>query len=307
VSRHNYRWSLLQWLAVRTTVWRPGSNLCDPQWLASDLLASITDTLAIEPFRPLSVPDGSQSQLGPEYVKQADFALESQVRIGDEDSIVLKFQGPQYRWINASLESDTRVSVGLKATENASVAEEELNRFLSVLVWEHGFPISKKSGPMVGQKRVLPLILSPRSIFSLLVDPRNLLRVNVGSLGEREKLVLAIFREALTSRSVFYAFLNYWKVIEVVFPKKDPRLAWVDQEAARLSLERERVNNILKSNQRVSVYLDHDCRSAIAHVFRKPFVDPDSSEDFFRLSLDLPIVRSLAKTAVRTLSAFAQP
>jgi hypothetical protein len=301
----NHRWSLLQWHATRTVVWRPWSNLCDPQWLAADLLATITDTLAIQPFQPVRVPDGSESQLEPQYVRQADFALETQVRIGEEEAIALTFEGRQFRWINASLESATRVSVGLRRGEDARAAEEDLNRFLSVLVWEHGAPISKESGPMVGQRRALPLILSPSSIFSLNVDPRYPIRARLSLMGEKEKLVLAIFREAVNARSVFYAFLNYWKVIEVIFPRKDLRLGWVDQKATQLSLERERIGDILKINPRVAVYLDYNCRSAIAHVFKKPFVDPDSSGDFVRLSLDLPIVRSLAKIAIKTLTAFS--
>jgi hypothetical protein len=70
-------------------------------------------------------------------------------------------------------------------------------------------------------------------------------------------------------------------------------------------IERERVATILQNNPRISVYLDNNCRNAVAHVFHQPFVDPDSSEDFVRLSLDLPIARSLAKMAMRTLPAFS--
>lgn len=301
----NHRWSLLQWLAARTVIWRPLSNLCDPQWLAGDLLATITDTLAVEPFLPARIPNGTQSQLSPEYVRQADFALDTQLRVGDEEAVVLPFEGREFRWINASLESDTRVSVGLRTGEDRLPAEEELNRFLSVLVWEHGVPISKKNGPIVGQKRALPFILSPRSIFSLKVDAGNLIRSRPNLIGQTERLVLSIFREAVNARSVFYAFLNYWKVIEVIFPNKDQRFDWVDLSAAHLSLERERVATILQGNPRIAVYLDYNCRSAVVHVFRRPFVDPDSSEDFARLSLDLPIAKSLAKIAIRTLPAFS--
>ncbi len=80
-----------------------------------DLLASITDTLSAKPYQPLSVPTPIGSELGPEYVKQADFALETQLRIGDEEASIVQFGGREFRWTNASLESDTRVSVGLKA------------------------------------------------------------------------------------------------------------------------------------------------------------------------------------------------
>jgi hypothetical protein len=93
-------------------------------------------------------------------------------------------------------------------------------------------------------------------------------------------------------------------VIEVVFKKKTARFAWVDHEASHLTLERQRIAEIGKTNSSIAEYLDSNCRNAIAHVFRKPFVDPDSSDDFVRLSLDLPIVRSLAKNAIKTLPPF---
>ena len=302
----NHRWQLLHWHTPRTFVWRPPSNLCDPQWLAGDLLASITDTLSAKPYQPLSVPTPIRTQLGPEYVKQADFALETQLRIGDEEASIVQFGGRgTLRWTNASLESDTRVSVGLKANEDGSLVGEELNRFLSVLVWEHGVPVSKRSGPMIGVKRALPLILSPRSIFSLKVNASSPEWMGLALLGTTERLVLSMFREAVNSRSVFYAFLNYWKIIERVFSKEKPRYDWVDQAALGLTFERERVAEIAKKHARISKYLDSNCRNAVVHVFSKPFIDPDSGEDFLRLSLDLPVVRSLAKIAIRTIPAFA--
>jgi hypothetical protein len=297
-------WRPLQWHPVRTTVWRPLSNLCDPQWLAGDLLATLTDTLRIAPFEPARIPGGAERQLGPEYPRQADFTLDTHLRIGDEEAVVFEFGGRQFRWINAALESDTRVSVGLRADEDASLAEEDLNRCLSLLVWEQGAAISKTGGPIVGNRRELPYLMSPRSIFSLKIDRMVPIRTRLDLLGPRERLILSIFREAVNARSVFYSFLNYWKVIEVIYPNKDQRHDWVDAAAPGLVLERERITKILTDNARLSTYLDYKCRSAVVHVFRQPFVDPDSSEDFVRLSLDVPIVRSLAKTAIKTQPAF---
>jgi hypothetical protein len=298
-------WRLLQRHPVRTTIWRPPSNLCDPQWLAGDLLATLTDTLRIAPFEPARIPGGAERQLGPDYPRQADFTLDTHLRIGDEEAVVFQIGGRHFRWINAALESDTRVSVGLRANEDAPVAEEELNRCLSLLVWEHGTAISKTGGPMVGNRRELPYIISPRSIFSLKIDRVIPIRTRLDLLGPRERLVLSMFREAVNARSVFYSFLNYWKVIEVIYANKDQRHDWVDVAAAGLTLERERIAKILTDNARLSTYLDYKGRSAVVHVFRKPFVDPDSSEDFVRLNLDLPIVRSLAKIAIKTLPAFS--
>lgn len=202
--------------------------------------------------------------------------------------------------------SDTRISVGLRPRDEPSRVEEEPNRFLSILAWEHSVPISKKDGPIVGRKRELPFILAPRSIFFLKIDPTYPLVLKAALIGAREKLALAIFREAISARSVFCSFLNYWKIIEVVFPKKTQRLDWVERTAATLTLERERIAAILQNNPRVSDYLDNNCRNAVVHVFRLPFVNPDSSADFVRLNLDLPLVRSLARFAMRTLPAFTR-
>ena len=116
-------------------MWRPFSNLCDPQWLAGDLLGCITDTLLKDPFPPARVPVGCENLLGAEYDRQADFAMDTNLRIGKEESIMLMFRGREFRWINASLESDTRISVGLRVGEDMSVAEQELNRFLSIIAW----------------------------------------------------------------------------------------------------------------------------------------------------------------------------
>jgi hypothetical protein len=141
---------------------------------------------------------------------------------------------------------------------------------------------------------------------SIEVEAAAQINVDFALVGPTEKLLLSIYREAVNARSVFYEFLNYWKILEVIFPRKDTRLAWVNAEAARLPLGRERVANILQQHPNLAVYLDYNCRSAVVHVFRKPFIDPDSNEDFVRLKLDVPIVRSLAKVAMRTLPAFLQ-
>jgi hypothetical protein len=304
-----HKWRLLQYYASRTVVWRPFSNLCDPQWLAGDLLGCITDTLLKDPFPPARVPAGCENLLGADYDRQADFAMDTNLRIGKEESIILMFRGREFRWINASLESDTRISVGLRAGEDMSVAEQELNRFLSIIAWSHGATIAKKSGPIGAAKRTLPAIISPRSIFSHIVEPRYLFgRIDPLQIGPTEELILAKFREALNARSVFYAFLNYWNIIELIFPKQKVRFDWIDKEAAASRTHQKRVSEIQTADpEGVAHYLDYSCRSAVVHVFRQPFVDPDSGADFIRLRKDLDVVISLAKAAIDSLPAFGGP
>ena len=109
---------------------------------------------------------------------------------------------------------------------------------------------------------------------------------------------MALFREALNARSVFYEFLNYWKAIEVAFPQVPARIAWIDSTVEKLHFERERIAEIKSSNASVADYLYSDSRCAIAHVGREPFVNPDASEDSRRLARDAHIVKDLAKSAI---------
>ena len=70
--------------------------------------------------------------MGPEFVRQSDYALETSLRIAEEDVVVLQFEGREFRWKNASLESDTRVSVGLRRDEDWTVAGESINEAMIV-------------------------------------------------------------------------------------------------------------------------------------------------------------------------------
>ncbi len=53
----------------------------------------------------------------------------------------------------------------------------------------------------------------------------------------------------------------------------------------------------------MSAYLWDECRNAIAHAERGPYVNPDEVDDHFRLSKDLPLLRNLAELAIEENSS----
>ena len=93
-----------------------------------------------------------------------DCVLDCHLRIGNEDEVCFEFGGRPYRWINGSLESDAIISVALKKNEDGLSVEEELNRLLTLLGWEHRIAISRKAGSsVIGAKRPLPWMAGVRS------------------------------------------------------------------------------------------------------------------------------------------------
>lgn len=298
-----HKWSLQHWDRSRTVKWRPNSNLCDPEWLAADLLGHLTDTLKIDAWqervtRRLEHPKTFEDP----YDRQMDCVLDCRLQIGSEDEFCFEFAGRPFRWINGSLESDAIISIALKKNENHLTVEKELNRLLTLLGWEHKIAIARQAGSsVVGAKRPLPWIAGTRSGMGLLVEPQWLFRQPPNQISERKWLAMSLFREALNSRSVFYEFLNYWKAIEVAYRKVNQRCAWIDSHVDQLHLERDRVAEIRKNQTSVADYLFKDSRCAVAHVDKRPFVDPDKTEDYHRLSRDARLVKGLARMAIEAM------
>jgi hypothetical protein len=50
-QRVHHSWHFMYFDRTRTVKWRPYSNFCDPDWLASDLLSRVVDTLQVDHFR----------------------------------------------------------------------------------------------------------------------------------------------------------------------------------------------------------------------------------------------------------------
>ena len=76
-------WQFMYFDKSRTVKWRPHSNLCDPEWLAADLLGHTVDTLKADLFAKRHEQMRTDEQWvsdGLQY--QVDYVLDSEVRIG---------------------------------------------------------------------------------------------------------------------------------------------------------------------------------------------------------------------------------
>lgn len=291
-------WHRMQFHRVRTVRWRPQNNLCDPEWLAEQLLARITDTLDrdvwqdhIEKFKD------RENKLDADCPFEIDYVLDSSLTIGDEEEIYLQFEGRTFRWINGTPESNAVLSIGYKDMNNPGEAEEAVNKLLTFLVWRHRVPIRKMTG-VGGPRRSLPLTWGPRMSGGLKVDPAYLLTEQKTGASARRNLALALYKEGVNSESVFYKFLSFWKILEVAIPDKTARWAWINANVSRAALHKERITEIMVQAPDIAEYLDYSGRCAIAHVFRQPFVNPDDRTDNIRITKDVRVVEDLARAVI---------
>lgn len=178
--------------------------------------------------------------------------------------------------------------------------DEKLNRLLSSIVWEHKHPIRKLWGAG-GPRRPFPVVYGPRMSGGIQIDPSFLLYYPSKITTETQWLALTLFREAANSGSNFYAFLCYHKVLDLVFPKLKDRKHWLNNVAPGQTWEKERLLAILKNTTDLEKYFREERLNAIKHVLKKPFVNPDDPKDQIRITVDVYVIKDLARLAIEKL------
>lgn len=117
---------------------------------------------------------------------------------------------------------------------------------------------------------------------------------------EEAWVALALFREGLASKNVFYAFLSFFKVIASIHRDGRRRGDWIRASLGFLDAEDaiKRRDELQAGVPDVADYLFDEGRNAIAHAEKAYFVNPDEPVDYERISLDIPVVRNLAEMAI---------
>ena len=204
----------------------------------------------------------------------------------------------------ATAEASQSVHIDL----DAGIADEDaltlINQFLSVLSWCDDQPIENKYGwsgnpaPASVPKESLQVGSSIAFPFyrELEADPKA-------------RLALALFREGRTINSVPFAFLSYFKVLNIFWEDKLRTVNGVraNQVVEGMksaiphvsdSLARERIQNLQATQVDVAKYLYESCRCAIAHAHTGTIADPDNMNDIRRLSADMWIIKAIAEDLI---------
>lgn len=109
-------------------------------------------------------------------------------------------------------------------------------------------------------------------------------------------LALGLFRAGLSVNSVPFAFLSYFKVLNITFSAGQTQKDWINANLVKLWYKPavDRIHELNKSESDLGVYLYHQGRCAVAHANGRPLVNPDRYGDRHRLKLDLPLMKEIS-------------
>ncbi|QJQ02334.1 hypothetical protein C798_19455 [Herbaspirillum rubrisubalbicans Os34] len=196
-------------------------------------------------------------------------------------------------------DKDTMPSIAFNAgfyNLDQKEAREQILSFASALAWMSSAKLEITAWVGGGY----PLALGQRKMRSVtdFLDARML----PSPQDDTAHTALAFFREGLSTGNPFYAFLNFFKVISLFFPKGKEREQWMKEALSRLEYPRavDRHEELrISGMEDIGGYLYLEGRNAIAHSEKTPYVSPDRLADHERIDKDLPILENLAAQAIR--------
>lgn len=213
-----------------------------------------------------------------------------------EQETKIQFGGHELILRPATKDTEQSVHIALKGISDIE-AVTLINRFLSVLAWCEDQGMENLYG-WSGNPVPVSVPRRSRSIGSSIAFPfyRDI------EVDPKARLALALYREARTINSVPFAFLSYFKVLnmfwkdkfqnrknELVEGLRNVLSSIHDEEAVRRTAE------LRKQHRDVAAYLYESGRCAVAHAHSDPIVDPDDVSDLRRLSEDMWIIKAVAE------------
>ncbi|MGD7070517.1 methylamine utilization protein MauJ [Acetobacter sp. AAB5] len=208
-----------------------------------------------------------------------------------------EFAGYEIWIIPITLEEHGGIAMKLSGGISNEDAELLMYRFLSVLSWREnsGITVAYRSGGsspyMVGLNKKSGFVICEQFDLTEIICPED----------EEPRIALALMREARSLNHHGYAFLSFWRVLEVSYPNPKARIAWMVATLPTLNGtdSKEAFNSISSNNaDEICKHLFESGRCAIAHAAGKPIINPDDPRDERRLYRELPLVRQLAERAV---------
>ena len=121
-----------------------------------------------------------------------------------------------------------------------------------------------------------------------------------------QKLALGLYREGITSNSVFYSFLSYFKIITIKYPHQKQVVKWINDNIENIHGRPDLINH-LQNNKvgDIGQYLYSSGRCALAHadwqrkMRGEEVVNPNNYTDNMRIGKELPLIKELAEISIK--------
>jgi len=171
------------------------------------------------------------------------------------------------------------------------------SRFLSRLAWTHNggvielFSIGSNNPERPGR---LGQGTYERSGWSQ-VKPWDFIYLPAAR-GRGADLALGLYREGMSVNSVPFAFLSYFKVLNVYHGGGAGQKNWINRNLQHLWYKPavDRLTALQRTEADIGKYLYEEGRCAVAHAHGDPLVNPDNYVDRRRMQDDLWLMKELA-------------
>jgi len=171
------------------------------------------------------------------------------------------------------------------------------SRFLSRLAWSHNggvvelFPAGSN---FLGRPGRLGQGAYPRSGWAQVV-PWDFIYLPAAP-GQEADLALGLFREGMSVNSNPFAFLSYFKVLNIHHGSGPSQKAWINDNLHHIWYQPalDRLAELQHTEPDVGRYLYEEGRCAVAHAHGTPLVNPDNYADRHRMESDLKLLKELA-------------
>jgi hypothetical protein len=172
-----------------------------------------------------------------------------------------------------------------------------LSRFLSRLAWAMNSGVceiffSGSNNPAAPGR--LGAGAYGQSIYATTDPPHCIYIPTAGS--QEADLALALFREAMSVNSEPFAFLSYYKVLNIRYATGHAQERWINDNLRQLWYQPavDRLNALQLQHPDIGHYMYVQGRCAIAHANGSPLVNPDVYVDKRRMRDDMPLMKELA-------------
>ncbi len=238
--------------------------------------------------------------------------IDTNIVFGDTAEVSMHFGQLSFTWFNGTEDHFPEVVIPIKQDcafvydWHSSLELTALNHFLAKVAATASQPISihKWHRYIVRQDSTWERLPRKQPLFIIPSDriPRE------PDSSKRSKLALSLYREAVSSSSVFYSFLSYYKILELghdQFKRRDRArkiIEYIDKfigesvKCCQVSIEASRFQPDIPSGKEVYVAF----RCAIAHASEAETRSPDDMSDYNTVRLTLDYIRALAVFMINT-------
>lgn len=178
-----------------------------------------------------------------------------------------------------------------------------VSRFLSRLAWSHNGGVVElftAGSNFLGRPGRLRQGTYQSSGWAQ-VEPWDFIYFPVAD-NEEADLALGLFREGMSVNSTPFAFLSYFKVLNIYHGGGTGQKKWINDNLHRIWYRPalDRLEEIQKTEVNVGRYLYEEGRCAVAHAHGTPLVNPDNYSDRRRMESDLKLMKEIAALFIET-------